>query len=111
MSVYLDNQAAKPVDDRVVSEMMDYFNDKFANPASLHRDGDVATDILGKSREKVADFINAPNRSDIIFTSGATESNNLGIIGAAMRQKKKGNHNRYSSDIKHKSRIPKIINL
>jgi len=92
VSIYLDNQAAKPVDQRVVSEMMLYFNEKFANPASLHCDGDVATDILEKSREKVANFVNAPNRADILFTSGATESNNLGVIGAAMRQKKKGNH-------------------
>ena len=92
MSIYLDNQAAKPVDVRVMAEMTLYFNEKFANPASLHCDGDVATDILEKSREKVANFINAPNTSDILFTSGATESNNLGIIGAAMRQKKKGNH-------------------
>ena len=53
MSIYLDNQAAKPVDERVVSEMMSYFNDKFANPASLHCDGDIATDILEKSREKL----------------------------------------------------------
>ena len=43
MSVYLDNQAAKPVDDRVIAEMMPYFNEKFANPASLHCDGDIAT--------------------------------------------------------------------
>jgi len=92
LSIYLDNQAAKPVDVRVMAEMTLYFNEKFANPASLHCDGDVATDILEKSREKVANFINAPNTSDILFTSGATESNNLGIIGAAMRQKKKGNH-------------------
>ena len=92
MSFYLDNQAAKPVDERVISEMMSYFNEKFANPASLHCDGDVATDILEKSREKVASFINAPNSSDILFTSGATESNNLGVIGAAKRLKKKGNH-------------------
>ncbi len=92
MSIYLDNQAAKPVDVRVMAEMTLYFNEKFANPASLHCDGDVATDILEKSREKVANFVNAPNSSDILFTSGATESNNLGIIGAAMRQKKKGNH-------------------
>ena len=92
MSIYLDNQAAKPVDERVVSEMMLYFNEKFANPASLHCDGDIATDILEKSREKIANFVNAPNRADILFTSGATESNNLGVIGAAMRQKKKGNH-------------------
>ncbi len=92
MSIYLDNQAAKPVDVRVISEMLSYFNEKFANPASLHNDGDIATDILEKSREKVANFVNAPNSSDILFTSGATESNNLGVIGAAMRHKKKGNH-------------------
>jgi len=92
MSIYLDNQAAKPVDVRVMAEMTLYFNEKFANPASLHCDGDVATDILEKSREKVANFINAPNSSDILFTSGATESNNLGVIGAARRLKKKGNH-------------------
>ncbi len=92
MSIYLDNQAAKPVDVRVMAEMTLFFNEKFANPASLHCDGDVATDVLEKSREKVADFINAPNSSNILFTSGATESNNLAIIGAARRQKKKGNH-------------------
>ena len=92
MSIYLDNQAAKPVDVRVMAEMTLFFNEKFANPASLHCDGDVATDILEKSREKVASFVNAPNSSDILFTSSATESNNLGIIGAARRQKKKGNH-------------------
>ncbi len=92
MSIYLDNQAAKPVDVRVMAEMTLFFNEKFANPASLHCDGDIATDILEKSREKVANFINAPNSSDILFTSGATESNNLGVIGAAMRHKKKGNH-------------------
>ena len=59
MSVYLDNQAAKPVDPRVVDEMMVYFNEKFANPASLHCDGDIATDTLEVSRKKVSDFINA----------------------------------------------------
>jgi cysteine desulfurase len=91
MGVYLDNQAAKPVDKRVIDEMMDYFNEKFANPASLHCDGDIATDILEKSRQKVADFINAPDREDIIFTSGATESNNLALIGGALRNKKRGN--------------------
>jgi len=92
MSIYLDNQAAKPVDVRVMAEMTLFFNEKFANPASLHCDGDIATDILEKSREKVASFINAPNSSDILFTSGATESNNLAVIGAAKRLKKKGNH-------------------
>ncbi|MEJ2293692.1 MAG: aminotransferase class V-fold PLP-dependent enzyme [Candidatus Lokiarchaeota archaeon] len=77
MSYYLDNQAAKPVDERVIKEMMPYFREKFANPASLHCDGDIATDVLEKSRKKVADFINAPDASDIIFTSGGRVRYNI----------------------------------
>ncbi len=92
MSVYLDYQAAKKIDSRVFEEMKPFFSDKYANPSSLHRDGDESTDALSKSRQKVADFINAPNQDSIIFTSGATESNNLAIIGSALRNKKKGNH-------------------
>ncbi|MFX0187257.1 MAG: cysteine desulfurase family protein [Candidatus Hodarchaeota archaeon] len=92
MSIYLDYQAAKPIDDRVLSEMLPYFKQKFANPSSLHNDGDIATDILDISRKKVAKFINAPNASDIIFTASATESNNLALIGASMNRKNKGNH-------------------
>lgn len=92
MSVYLDYQAAKPVDIRVVSEMAMYLNQKFANPSSLHCEGDEATDALSVSRKKLAEFINAPDPDSIIFTSGATESNNLALIGAATRNKKKGNH-------------------
>jgi cysteine desulfurase len=92
MSVYLDYQAAKPVDVRVVSEMTVYLNQKFANPSSLHCDGDEATDALKEFRSKVAEFINAPDPKSIIFTSGATESNNLALIGGAMRNKNKGDH-------------------
>jgi len=92
MNIYLDYQAAKPVDIRVISEITIYLNQKFANPSSLHCEGDEATDALSESRQKVADFVNAPNADSIIFTSGATESNNLALIGAAMRYKRKGNH-------------------
>jgi cysteine desulfurase len=92
MSVYLDYQAAKPVDVRVISEMTVYLNQKFANPSSLHCDGDEATDALIEYRRKVADFINAPDPESIIFTSGATESNNLALIGGALRNKNKGDH-------------------
>lgn len=106
MNIYLDYQAARPVDERVISEMLPYFNEKFANPSSLHGDGDIATDILEKSREKIAKFINAPNTSDIIFTSSATESNNLALIGAALNRKKKGDHI-IISEIEHIS----ILNL
>ncbi len=89
--VYLDYQSAKPVDPRVVSAMLPYFNELFGNPSSLHGTGDTATNILDESRETIAKFINAkPN--EIIFTSGATESNNLALIGYALRNKKKGKH-------------------
>lgn len=92
MNIYLDYQAAKPVDVRVISEITIYLNHKFANPSSLHCEGDEATDALKESRQKVADFINAPSPDSVIFTSGATESNNLALIGAAMKNKRKGNH-------------------
>lgn len=92
MSVYLDYQAAKPVDPRVLSAMRPYYNKIFANPASLHFDGDDATNALKESRQKIADFINAPSPDSIIFTSSATEASNLGLIGAALNRKRKGNH-------------------
>ncbi|TXT58530.1 MAG: cysteine desulfurase (tRNA sulfurtransferase), PLP-dependent [Promethearchaeota archaeon] len=92
MDTYLDYQASKPVDERVLTEMMPYFDEFFANPASLHNDGDFATKALVNARAKVADFVNASDPSEIIFTSGATESNNLALIGAAERNKRKGNH-------------------
>ncbi|MEE8597030.1 MAG: cysteine desulfurase family protein [bacterium] len=91
MKKYLDYQSSKPVDPRVVEVMIPYFHDKVGNPSSLHKIGDDATKILEESRQTIAGFINA-EKDDIIFTSGATESNNLGIIGFALRNKEKGNH-------------------
>jgi len=91
-TVYLDYQAAKPVDPEVFEEMTPYFSEKFANASSLHTDGDIATEALEASRKQVAEFIHAEDPNEIIFTSGATESNNLALIGYAMRNKKKGNH-------------------
>lgn len=91
-TIYLDYQASKPVDSRVVEAMLPYFTEKFANASSLHTDGDIATDALEASRQKIAEFINAQNPREIIFTSGATESNNLAIIGYALRNRRKGNH-------------------
>jgi cysteine desulfurase len=89
--VYLDYQSSKPVDRRVLDAMHPYFSERFGNPSSLHLPGDEATKVLEDSRERVAAFIGA-NRKEIIFTSGATESNNLALIGYAMRNKRKGNH-------------------
>jgi cysteine desulfurase len=91
MSVYLDYQSAKPVDPRVVEAMRPYYTDEFGNPSSLHTVGDRATEILEASRKAVAGFIRA-QADEIVFTSGATESNNQALIGYAMRNKDKGNH-------------------
>ncbi|TFF91834.1 cysteine desulfurase [Candidatus Thorarchaeota archaeon] len=89
--VYLDYHTAKPVDSRVVEAMMPYFTEKFGNPSSLHHVGDVATEALENSRKTIADYINADD-DEIIFTSGATEAINLGIIGYAEKNRSKGNH-------------------
>jgi len=89
--VYLDYQSSKPMDPRVVEAMTPYFSELFGNPSSLHLDGDRATEVLESSREKIARFIGADSK-EVIFTSSATESNNLAVIGYAMRKKGKGNH-------------------
>ncbi len=91
MNAYLDYQSSKPVDPRVIEAMMPYFQDKFGNSSSLHQIGDEATKIMEESRQTIANFINA-EKDEIIFTSGATESNNLALIGFTMRNKHEGNH-------------------
>ena len=90
MSVYLDYQSSKPVDPKVIEEMTPFFHDNFGNPSSLHAVGDDATKALEDARQTIANFINA-EKDEIIFTSGATESNNLAIIGYALRNIGKGN--------------------
>ncbi len=91
MSVYLDYQSSKPVDPRVVKAMDPYFHEIYGNPSSLHSIGDKATDALEKSRSQISGFIHA-EPEEIIFTSGATESNNLALIGYALKNKSKGKH-------------------
>jgi cysteine desulfurase len=91
MSIYLDYQSAKPLDPRVIQAMQPYFYERFGNPSSLHKVGDNATNVLNDARLAIANFI-AAEKNEIIFTSGATESNNLALIGFALRNKNKGNH-------------------
>lgn len=79
------------MDPGVVEGMFPYFGEKFGNPSSLHTVGDVATEALEESRKKIAEFINA-DEDEIIFTSGATEAINLGIIGYAMKNRHNGKH-------------------
>ena len=91
--VYLDYQSAKPVDPRVVEAMLPYFTERFGNPASLHAVGDRATEALEESRARRSPtFVGAESPDEIVFTSGATESNNLALIGYANRNKRAGDH-------------------
>ena len=90
--IYLDYNATAPMDKRVLDEMMPYFTDVFGNAASRnHAYGWQAEQVVSKAREQIASILGA-NEKEIIFTSGATESDNLAILGVAEFHKEKGNH-------------------
>ena len=78
--IYLDYAASTPVDKKVLDEMIPYFSEKFGNPSSIHQIGQEAIEAIDNARAQVADFLHCKT-NEIIFTSGATESNNLTIKG------------------------------
>ena len=82
--IYLDYAATTPVDPRVEKAMLPFFSKKFGNTMSLHSFGQDAKLALEQSRETVADLIGA-KANEIIFTSSATESNNLALKGSAFK--------------------------
>ena len=90
--VYLDNQATTLLDPRVLDAMIPFFTDKFGNPHSQsHLYGWEAQEAVEAARDKIAALIGAQPK-EIFFTSGATESNNLGIKGIARFHKENKNH-------------------
>jgi len=103
-TIYLDYASTTPVDPRVASKMMQYLtpDGEFGNPASRsHRYGWKADDAVEEARSHVANLVNCDPR-EIVWTSGATEADNLAIKGVARFYKSKGNHI-ITSKIEHKA--------
>ncbi len=100
--VYLDYNSTTPVDQRVIDEMIPVFKKKFGNPSSTHDSGMDAMDLIDDAREKLAILIGA-DKEDVIFTSGATEANNMAIAGIGLNIE--NNHRILYGATEHKSVI------
>ncbi len=90
-TVYFDYNATTPLDARVRETMLPFLGEIFGNPSSIHRMGRLARSALDEARERVAQFWGS-KPSEVVFTSGGTESNNLAIFGAARLLRDKGRH-------------------
>jgi cysteine desulfurase len=104
--IYMDYSAGKPVDPRAFEEMLPCMESFYGNPSSLHTFGQEAQKALEEARTRVAQLINAEKKESIIFTSGATESNNLAIKGVANRYRDRGTRI-ITSSVEHMS----VVNI
>jgi cysteine desulfurase len=98
-TVYLDYNATTPLDPAVRDAMLPFLSEVWGNPSSVHHVGRKARALLDDARDRAAKFLGA-KPSEIIFTSGGTESNNLAVLGTARSLKTKGNH-LITSSIEH----------
>jgi cysteine desulfurase len=89
--IYLDYNATTPIDPKVLHTMLPFFKEYFGNPSSSHAYGRATKEAIMKAREKTAKLIGAQS-SEVLFTSGGTESNNHAIIGTALANMEKGKH-------------------
>jgi cysteine desulfurase len=89
--VYMDHAATTPVDERVLAAMMPHFNESFGNPSSIYTLAQESRKALDESRDAVATVLGARG-SEVVFTSGGTEADNLAIKGAALGLRSAGNH-------------------
>lgn len=89
--IYLDHAATTPMRHEVVEAMLPFLRERFGNPSTLYSYGQEAKKAIDGAREKVAQVMNA-NSSEIVFTSGGTESDNFAISGVAWANQKRGNH-------------------
>ncbi len=101
--IFMDYHSTTPTDRRVLDEMLPYFTEKFGNAASRnHSFGWTAEEAVDVARERIAKLIGAQSEKEIVFTSGASESNNLALKGVAEFYKEKGNHI-VTTTIEHKA--------
>ncbi len=89
--IYLDNAATTCIDDRVVKEMLPFYNKRYGNPSSMHSFGVDAKRIIEESKARITQYLGVLP-SELVFTSSGTEANNLAIKGVAFANQKKGNH-------------------
>lgn len=109
-SIYFDNSATTPMDPKVIKEMNKIMEGTFGNPSSVHSYGREAHERLDKYREVCREFIGAEEASEVIFTSGGSEADNLAILGLLKKSKIKKPHV-ITSPIEHKAVLETISEL